>query len=204
MTSLLNKEVDLNIVSFVSIFLLTIFSIVTVNQRPANVIVMNNDGKDEENVESPNRPLRFPYNYYNSLVRSPYERISNVLLPPFRSHNAINVPTRGEPGEFQQVGILSPALEVSTTPLPGSNVAPRILPLYGRRTYNGSDKWHYYISTDGYQSVKIPITSNSRGCMDTNGCTELYNNDVIHIPIYNQDFKASLYNYDYPRYIPHL
>ena len=193
--------IDINVYT-VTFFVLTVLIINTiVEQRPSNVIVFNKDGKNEENVSSPNRPLRFPYNYYDSIIRKPYERIHNVLLPPERSYTPINIETRGPPEQFQQVGILSPALDVSTTPIPGSSIAPRILPLYGRKTYNGSDKWQYYTTSDGYQSVKIPIETRSRNCMDNNGCDEIYNNDIIYINLYNQEFKATIYNYDYPRYI---
>ena len=41
----------------------------------------------------------------------------------------------------------------------GQNSEPVILPLFGRPTYNGSNKWSYYTSTDKMNQIKIPISN---------------------------------------------
>ena len=204
MVSIVDKNVELTSLRVISIILFILFTNTVVNQRPANVVIMNKDGKEEENVPGPERPLRFPYNYYNNIVTRPIESVKEKLRPPLRDYTPINVPTRGLPTAYQQIGILTPALEVASTPIPGSSIAPRILPLYGRQLYSGSDKWNYYITTDGYQSVKIPITNNNRDCMHEHGCREIYDGDVLDVPIYNQEFKATVYNLSSPRYIPYI
>ena len=61
-----------------------------------------------------------------------------------RQQMRINVPTRGEPPSYQQVGILTDTVD-------GENVKP----LYGRQTYRGSNSWNYYSSLDSNLSTKI-------------------------------------------------
>tara|TARA_Y100000389_G_scaffold202053_1_gene246361 strand:+ start:1339 stop:1971 length:633 start_codon:yes stop_codon:yes gene_type:complete len=205
LSSIKNKKIEINIMHFFAFILIIIFVKMVMEQRPANIIILNKDNKKEEGelVEKSERKLRFPYNYYNTLVRKPYNRLfSREHEPPLRDYTPVNMPTRGEPTSYQQIGILTPSIGAVSTPIPGSSISPKILPLYGRQTYSGSNKWHYYISSDGYHSVKLPISKGEKDCMDDWGCSEIYDGDVIFVPIYNQNFKATIYNYRSPRYIP--
>jgi hypothetical protein len=131
------------------------------------------------------------------LVNNDFERIVNPLLAPERSYNStyrvpINIPTRGNSAQYQQVGAINSGTE--------------ILPLYGRPKWPGASKWNYYTSTDSFQSVKLPILFKKRDCLDDNGCDEVYDGDNINIPQYGQerDFKANIYRLDKPYYIPNL
>ena len=45
----------------------------------------------------------------------------------------INIRTRGEPSEYQNIGTLTNA-----------SMSNDVKPLYGRRTYRGSNEWNYY------------------------------------------------------------
>mgnify|MGYP001218379681 CR=1 FL=1 len=101
----------------------------------------------------------------------------------------INVATRGIDA-YKQIGILS---SVEGT--------GKVLPFYGRRTYNGSNRWNYFTRANDHLSLKIPVSSNGRDCDTQNGCDELYEDDVINIPEYNGNFSVKLYN-NTPRYIP--
>jgi len=77
------------------------------------------------------------------------------------------------------------------------------LPLLGRRVHSGSNKWNYYSLTNDNIALKIPLSKNGRGCMERNGCDELYEEDSIIIPEYNQSkFKIKMYD-NSPRYIPY-
>ena len=77
------------------------------------------------------------------------------------------------------------------------------LPLLGRRVHSGSNKWNYYSLTNDNIALKIPLQKNGRGCMERNGCDELYEDDSIIIPEYNQSkFKIKMYD-NSPRYIPY-
>ena len=133
------------------------------------------------------------------------KRMDDPLLPPERSNPRtspfsidvskvgipINVPTRGESGPYQQIGYLQDTEE-------------KILPLFGKQVYPGSNKWNYYTSTDQYNQVKIPVMLDSKNCTSEHGCTEISQGDPINVPSYpNRDFTASIYELDAPRYIPY-
>lgn len=140
------------------------------------------------------------------LVNKSHERIVNPLLPPERSNPynthyitpirslgvPINISTRGEIGEYQQVGALV------------NDTNDKILPIYGRQTYPGSGKWSYYTATDKFREVKLPVFKNKRNCTDEHGCDEIYDKDEIDVPAYNQKFKVTMYSLDAPKYIPYL
>ena len=128
-----------------------------------------------------------------------YSRIINPLLPPERSNHTeeglpINIPSRGESGSYQQVGVL----------VNNNSAEGKILPLYGKQTYPGSRNWLYYTSSDGYQTVKLPIANGNKDCTDDTGCHEITNGDHVEVPAYEQSFKANIYKFDKPRYIPYV
>ena len=139
-----------------------------------------------------------PSSNNSMVVNKEYERLINPLLPPERSYDTrysvpINIPTRGYASSYQQVGV------VTTETGQGS----KILPLYGRQQWKGSNRWNFYTSTDQYNSLKLPVYYKKRDCQDQVGCDELYDGDEIVIPQYgeNNKFKVSMYKLDTPEYI---
>jgi hypothetical protein len=102
----------------------------------------------------------------------------------------INIPTQGLPESFQSVGVV--------------RVEDKILPLYGRRTMTGSDRWNYYTRTDTYNPVPIPINFQRRQCMDDVGCQEILSGDEVKVDVMNKSGKTSIYKIDGPKYIPGL
>ena len=152
------------------------------------------------------------------LVNKDYERVINPLLPPERRNQyidphstvmvtpgvPINIPTRGYAGGAQQIGALYKQEASDETIKIGDNNEPVILPLFGMPTYNGSNKWMYYTTTDKFNQVKLPITNKNRQCNLDQGCDELYDGDIVTIPAYNGNFKVNKYQFDKPRYIPHI
>lgn len=135
------------------------------------------------------------------------ERIINPLLPPERSYTntygiPINIPSRGPFQAYQQVGILSKDEIADLDKIPGNNNDSNILPLFGRPTYYGSNRWNYYTSSDKFQSVKLPINIDGRKCTEDLGCDELRDGDMVSIPSYNGRFRVEIYDFDKPRYIP--
>jgi len=135
------------------------------------------------------------------------ERIINPLLPPERSYTntygvPINIPSRGPFQTYQQVGILSKDEIADPAKIPGNNNESNILPLFGRPTYSGSNRWNYYTTSDKFQSVKLPINIEGRKCTDDLGCDELRDGDMVSIPSYNGRFRVEIYDFDKPRYIP--
>jgi hypothetical protein len=99
----------------------------------------------------------------------------------------INIPTQGLPESFQSVGVM--------------NVDDKILPLYGRRTAGGSDRWNYYTRTDTYNPVPIPIRFQKRDCMDDVGCQEILSGDNVKVEVMNKEGRTKMYRYDGPKYI---
>lgn len=137
------------------------------------------------------------------------ERIINPLLPPERSYTntygiPINIPSRGPQQSYQQVGILYKENIENSGQMPGNNNETNILPLFGRPTYSGSNKWNYYTSSDKFQTVKLPISLDGRRCTDDLGCNELREGDMVVIPSYNGRFRVEIYDFDKPRYIPYV
>ena len=132
------------------------------------------------------------------LVNKDYERLINPLLAPERSYDGvyrvpINIPTRGNDTNYQQVGILQND--------------DKILPLYGKPRWTGANRWNYYTNTDGYNTIKLPVyNTQNRNCLDDNGCDELTDGDKTNIPQYGKDktFHATIYQLDKPRYIPFI
>jgi len=102
----------------------------------------------------------------------------------------INIPTQGLPESFQSVGVVS--------------VDDKILPLYGRRTGRGGDRWNYYTRTDTYNPVPIPVKFQKRDCMDDVGCQEILSGEEIKVEVMNKPGRTSMYRYDGPKYIPGL
>lgn len=184
----------------------------------------SNDGRDNTGTPTSDRVqydinvnIRDTINNRNSNARSydPYEysksieRVINPLLPPERSYVntygiPINIPSRGPQQTYQQVGILYKDNIENASKLPGNNNDSNILPLFGRPSYSGSKRWHYYTSSDKYHSIKLPINIDGRKCTDDVGCNELMNSDSISIPSYNGTFKVEIYDFDRPRYIPNV
>src|SRR5210317_1679642 len=83
--------------------------------------------KPEINIEEvkiirEDETIREPKRYYDSRYHP-------------RRDTRINIPTRGAPPEYQQVGILT-----------DENNPENIKPLYGRQTYRGSNQWNYFTS----------------------------------------------------------
>ena len=107
-----------------------------------------------------------------------------------RERMSINVPTRGEPPSYQQIGIITDI-----------NNPENIKPLYGRQTYRGSNHWNYFTSLDSHLATKIPISLSNNDCTDEYGCSEIYKNDIISV--LDTDYKATIYNTVAPRYIPY-
>jgi len=109
----------------------------------------------------------------------------NGLRPPI-----IGIATQGMPESFQSVGII--------------NVGEQVLPLYGRRTTGGSDRWNYYTRTDSYNPVPLPVKFQKRNCMDDVGCQEIMSGENIKIDALKKEGKTDIYQFNGPKYIPGL
>lgn len=107
-----------------------------------------------------------------------------------RKRMEINVPTRGEPPEYQQIGILT------------GEGNENIKPLYGRQTYRGSNQWNYFTSLDSHLATKIPVYLKDNDCTEERGCSELHKGDTVLMGENGNEYTASINGTKAPRYIP--
>jgi len=192
-------------------------NIKTNNENPRELDLEQDLEQEQEFKNSQEIIIKFqPETTKSYLANKDYERVINPLLPPERRNPyidpnsqvmvspgvPINIPTRGETGGYQQLGVLHKIELTDETMQIGNNSEPVILPLLGAPTYNGSNKWIYYTATDKYNQIKLPITNNNRKCDSEYGCDELYDGDTVTIPAYNGSFKVNKYQFDKPRYLP--
>ena len=106
----------------------------------------------------------------------------------------VNIQTRGLNLDYEQMGIL--------TRLGGGDL---ILPLMGRRTMTGRDKYEYYaISNTGNINTKLPISVNGKSCTSEYGCDDINNGDTVYVQGYNDAFQVTMYENSNFRYIPYL
>lgn len=103
----------------------------------------------------------------------------------------INIRTRGEPNEYQNIGLLKNT---------NSDKSDDVKPLYGRRVYRGSNMWNYYCLLNDHIQVKLPIIR-TNNCLDERGCSEI--NSGEEITVNNETYKVELYPYSDFRYIPY-
>lgn len=90
--------------------------------------------------------------------------------------------TRGDPDEYQLLGILY------------NETVNKTYQLFGRKTYPGSPLFEYYYRgrDSGGLDFKFPLSNNQ----------EIHDGDVIIIPTDNIEFKVKIYPNDLPRYNP--
>jgi hypothetical protein len=107
----------------------------------------------------------------------------------------INVETRGSPGAYYQVGILTNK----------ESHDPLILTLMARRLTNGRDKWQYYtISNTGNMNTKLPVNVNGKNCSSEYGCDEIQSGDNVFVQGYDKSFKTTIYENSLFSYIPFI
>jgi hypothetical protein len=135
-------------------------------------------GGDDRYTRSP-EPLRYWRNGPD---------LRGGMIPP--GAIPVNVPTRGLPEAFQQMGLIKSG--------------EQILPLYGRQTAYRTDRYNYYTRTDTYNPVQVPIRYERRDCMDSIGCEELIGGENIQISGLGKQGSVEVYKFDGPTYIPGL
>lgn len=121
--------------------------------------------------------------------------LNNPLVAPEQRHEArnfakiekvmkINEYTRGEPENYQIVGLLY------------KEDVDKKYQLFGRRVYPGSPEWEYFIGgrDSGGLDYKYPLDTKQ----------EIYDGSTIVNPIDGDIYQVKIYNYDKPRYIPYI
>lgn len=115
----------------------------------------------------------------------------NPLVP-------VNIETRGIRNQYSQVGIL-------TKTDSSESDHTLILPMMGRKTMTGRDKWQYYsISNTGNLNTKLPVRVQGKSCTSEYGCDPVMSGDTVYVEGYNHSFKATIYENGLFSYIPVL
>ena len=96
------------------------------------------------------------------------------------------VSTRGPLGEPQQVGILYKVFGDEND----------TIPLFGRRKYSNERTWEYYTLLGNYGS-KVPVVTKNKH-------DELGTNDIVFIKGRKDAYRVTIYETDYPQYIPYI
>ena len=167
-----------------------------INQKEINKSIIPHETKVISNSTT---PILLPISSKQDEFNNPYAPpLKNNMYHPRDSSDVrgipVNIETRGMPSNYGQVGILT-----------RTNGSEMILPLMGRRTMSGRDKWEYYtISGSGNLNARLPISVNGKNCSGEYGCDEVYDGDVVYVEGYNDTFRATIYENNSFRYIPVL
>jgi len=175
--------------------------------------VINRDPKTINSLDRVYNPLRYPYKsdyYYDQSwypnLQLPFQVIGGgyrrtptlggtevpIYNPPVSidiSNNNIapvNITTRGPLGMPQQVGVLYKI----------NGNENDVLPLFGRRKYPNDNKYEYYTVLGRFGS-KINVVTKNRN-------DELGSNDVVFIKGQSSPYRVTIYESDFPQYIPYM
>ena len=105
--------------------------------------------------------------------------------PPF------NMRTRGPPQEYDMVGFLQ-----------DPDDSNKLQQLFGRRTYPNSNNWNYFVKSDQYHQIPIPVSIDGQNCTDERGCKELQDKDSLNL--FNKEHTATIYKPEPYYYNPYV
>jgi hypothetical protein len=176
----------------VSVYLFTKYSIhnekkervISEQPQTVKIIVENNEKKAQ--IRDSRYPPPPDKNYES------YPDTRGFIPPPGIPVIPIQIPTRGLPEEFQQMGVLTTQGGSATSGSPNRT----LLPLFGRRVASSRDRYNYYTRTDGFNPVQVSLSFKNRNCDDDIGCHEIMNGDTIGVPLLGQSFVATIYKYN--------
>ena len=169
-----------NYIIFVGLLILCLVYMNTKSRySKEKIIYINNNIIDDSSYESSDEEE----------IIEPRKHYDSRFYP--RKRMAINVPTRGEPPSYQQVGYLTGEGEEN------------IKPLFGRQTYRGSNQWNYFTSLDSHLATKIPVFIDDQDCTDERGCKELQKGSSVSMGQGGNTYNASLYGNITPKYLPY-
>jgi len=178
------------IILFIVLTIINLYYIYSINEKNFKL-----DLNNEKNKEIINRPYIQKKNFLKKRDRkvvnddfvAPERRDPEHVYPDREVKNIINIPSRGLPDNYHSVGVLARIQD------------EKILQLFGRQKYMGSNQWEYYVTgMDRYGFPnKMPIK--------VKGDKELYDKDKIDLDWLDKSkgqFEVNLYNFDVPRYNP--
>lgn len=132
----------------------------------------------------------YDYRKINDPLENPARRVPRHAIPPYYLKQFIDIPTRGYPDNYHLLGIL--IRNDGESEGPSEN---KILRLFGRETYPGSNMYEYYTSiASGLDHIKLPI--------DTPRTKEFNDNDSV--TVLNKTYNVQLHPCDAPKYYPDI
>ena len=159
-------------------------------------------------ISSRNDPMNDPY-FPPLKFDLPYFSNNSSDIRGLPTAIPINVPTQGINPSFSQIGILvrdrsEGAVSSIYYDSKDSLHDNMILPLMGRRTMNGRDKYQYYTTAQN-GTTKLPIIFRGKIGMNEYGCDEISNSDIVTVQGYNNNnFKATIYENGNNQYIGYI
>ena len=119
------------------------------------------------------------------VLSPPEQRVEAQQYPDVSNPNLrLNIRTRGEPDDYQMVGLLY------------NKDVNKNYQLFGRRLYPGSYELEYYVRgrDSGGLDIKFPVNQKQ----------EIMDNSTLNLPIDDNVYQVKIYNFDQPRYNPFM
>lgn len=141
---------------------------------------------------------QYDYRKMNDPLEEPVRRVPRHEIHPLHMKRLIDQPTRGYPDNFVQSGILVKDRDHKDhddkeNKHTGDN---KILRLFSRQDYPGSNKYEYYIMINsGLDRIKVPLSVRKR---------ELYDGDKVVVKELGTRYRVQLHDYDAPKYYPDI
>jgi hypothetical protein len=154
-------------------------------------------------INAPSSPATYPstndiikdydYSKLNDDLVEPTRRVPRHEIHPRMMKQMIDLPTRGYPDNFIQMGTLIKDHDHLNENDNNNN----IIRLFGRQEYPGSCRYEYYAMVNsGHDQIKIPINTRNR--------KELYDNDKLYIDELKNKYEIKLHKFDAPKYYPDI
>jgi len=110
--------------------------------------------------------------------------------------NRVSYPSQYDTCEFKQVGVLSPLCnQCGEANNCNDCVQKEILPLYAKPSKYNRNNYNYYTVNNGNQNLnlQVPVEYKNKNCMENNGCNELFDKDIIKVPVFNKNYEITMY-----------
>lgn len=150
--------------------------------------INNINDQNKQNEQNNKTPISFfdilmnrDYKVLNDPLTPNERRVDRSQFPRSPLLQAINIPTRGYPDNYQYMGNL---LRESDE---------RVIKLMGRETYPSSLRYEYYGLTSDPNGTEYKVNIESKN--------EIQDGDIVKVSALG-DFKAMINKYDTPRYNP--
>jgi len=133
--------------------------------------------------------MKNPYIDSNTTYDINWYRRDGPRLP-----NRINYPSQYDNCEFKQVGVITPNCQYCGYEDCKEHNS-EILPLYAKPSKYNRNNYNYYTVNNGNQNLnlQVPVEFKQRNCMEDNGCNEIYDKDIIRVPVFNKNYNVTMY-----------